>query len=402
MKIQITPSMAFGRIYAPPSKSISHRMLLAASLSSGTSYIENIAFSQDILATISCLENLGAKIEKSESSVKVTGVSPEDMNSAILNCNECGSTLRFLIPIAFISGKKMVFKGTQKLLSRPLSIYNEIAKENDIQFDLSASSLTVCGKIKPNTFKVLGNISSQFISGLLFALPLLDGTSKIEIIPPIESKSYILLTLKTLSDFGIKTEFQNNTITILGNQKYTQFNGTIEGDASNAAFFDSLNFLGGNVKIDGINPNTLQGDGIFHALFEDIKSKKNIDLSNCPDLGPIAFVLAAFLGGGHFTGTKRLSLKESDRCKSMQDELLKFGISSQILENEMNILSSKLLPPQSELSSHNDHRIAMALSILMTKTGGVLNGAESVSKSMPNFFEELSRLNIEVNKIELD
>lgn len=395
MNVQILPSVAAGSVSAPPSKSTAHRALICGALSRG-SRITNLAASEDIKATLSCLKALGAQVTETENGVYIGGADvfcpPE---GAVLNCNESGSTLRFLLPLCLLSGKEITLTGTERLLSRPLSIYEDICKEQGIAFTKTTGSVTVQGKLKSGGYQVPGNISSQFITGLLYTLPLLPGDSRLEVTGAFESASYIDLTLSALADFGIQITRQENTFFIPGNQRYQAADYTVEGDMSNAAFLEGFNLLGGNVCVEGILENSLQGDRVYMQMFRELsQGKKEFDLSDCPDLAPVMFALSAFCGGAVFTGTRRLKLKESDRAEAMAAELKKLGIASTIEENSVEIHPGSLSAPTEPLQGHNDHRIVMALSLLLTKTGGCIEGAQAVKKSYPDFFDVIKNLGI--------
>lgn len=395
MTVYIKPSKAQGSISAPPSKSLSHRAIICAALSRGAN-ISNITLSQDINATIGALKALGANAVISDSSVSIGGLSADSVKPANIDVNESGSTLRFLIPIALIGGNKTVFTGSNRLFSRDLSVYEEIAKEQGIKFVKQENSLLVCGKLKSGEFSIRGDISSQFVSGLMFALPLLEGDSFIKFITPIESKPYIDMTVEVLSRFGIIVEYKNGGYFIKGNQKYKACDYKVEGDFSNAVFLDAFNLLGGNVIVDGLNGDTSQGDSIYREFFKTIKSGGVYDLSDCPDLAPVLFALSAHFSGAHFKGTKRLKIKESDRAVAMSEELLKFGAEMIVGVNAVTVKKSELHIPDLPLNSHNDHRIVMALSILASAYGGQIDGAEAVNKSYPDFFSDIKKLGIEV------
>ncbi len=397
--VKIAPAKLCGKVSAPPSKSISHRALICAALAEGESVISNLAFSQDILATVDALTAIGAKIEKSdEATLKVTGIVGKPKSLGILGCRESGSTLRFMIPICLLSSDEFKLSGSEKLLSRPLGVYSDIFKVRYCGSDGKVLTLASGEPIKAGEYTIAGNISSQFITGMLFALPLCEGDSKIVIEGNFESASYVDLTLASMAEFGIKITREGNIFYIKGNQKYISTNTRIEGDASNAAFFEALGLIGGEIEVEGLNPYSLQGDMVFKKNFELLKacSGAPIDLSDCPDLAPILFSAAALAGGGVFTHTDRLRLKESDRIAAMQEELAKFGASLEVIDGAhggtVKVLPRKLHAPTEPLSSHNDHRIAMSLSVLLCKFGGVIEGAETVRKSMPNFFEELISL----------
>ncbi len=398
MKVKIYKSRARGVFTAPPSKSMAHRQLICAALAEGESKIKNIALSDDIKATIDCLRAIGSKIEITENCAKVRGISgklPDD--EVVLNCRQCGSTLRFFVPLCMLSGKKAVLLGEPSLIARPMTIYEKICKEQRLLFEKTDKSITVCGKIKGGRYEIPGNISSQFVSGLMFALPLISEDSKILLLPPVESKPYIDLTLSALSDFGIDISQNGSEYNISGNQRYKAHDTSVEGDWSNAAFFEALNLIGGEVEICGLDENSLQGDRVYKELFKRLKAGENeIDICDCPDLAPILFVLAAYLNGAKFVGTKRLKIKESDRAAAMKEELSKFNIKMQVNENSVEVFKSNITSPEKTLFSHNDHRIVMALSVLLTVFGGEIEGADAAAKSFPDFFEKLQTLGVEV------
>lgn len=384
---------------APPSKSMGHRLLVSAGLSQEKSVIHGVAPSEDMYATMDCLRALGAKIEYENGTATLVGIDPRSVpDGAVLHCRECGSTLRFFVPIALLSGRRITFCGSEKLFSRPMSVYEDLCRERGFEYSLSHDSLTVCGKLSGGTYLVRGDISSQFISGLLFALPLCESESRIELTTPLQSRPYVDMTISALRFFGVYAgSSDENTIEIKGGQSYRGRECTVEGDYSNAAFFDALNFVGADVKQSGLDPDSLQGDRVYREYFEKIAvGGAALDLSDCPDLGPVCMALAAETGGADFVGTARLRIKESDRCESMARELEKFGCKCEIYEDSMKILPSRLHAPTEILSSHNDHRIAMALSVLACKYGGVIEGAEAVNKSLPDFFGRLEKLGIKV------
>lgn len=386
----IVPFKANGKVSAPPSKSMAHRLLICAALCEGESVVENVELSDDIIATTECLKNLGAKIEIKDGTAYISGI--KEIESCTLDCNECGSTLRFMIPICLLANKKIMLTGTPKLLSRPLDVYEKICKENGFLFEKDGNELYVCGKLEAGEYIVNGNKSSQFISGLMFALPLLDGDSVITIIDP-ESYSYILLTAQALSAFGVDIELKANQIFIKGNQKYQPRNTYIEGDYSNAAFLDAFNFIGGDVQVERLDPDSLQGDKVYKQDFELLADGfAEIDLSNCPDLAPILFVVAALNHGAKFTGTRRLKYKESDRAGAMQAELAKFNVRTENEENTFTVFPSEIKAPTELVCGHNDHRIVMAFTVMMSVTGGTVTDVNAVNKSFPNFFEAIEKI----------
>jgi len=397
MTVTVNKSVAFGKITAPPSKSMAHRYLICAALSE-KSKVNNITLSEDIKATIGALRALGADIEIDKASVSVGGL---DFNKEItqeLFCNESGSTLRFLIPICWLFDREITLTGSKRLLARNFSVFEEISKESGFKFLKTENSITVKGKLQAGKYKVRGDVSSQFISGLMMALATLKSQSIIEITSALESGSYLKLTASALKSFGIDVSFLSEK-EILINPKSGFLSREInnEADYSNAAFLDAFNYLGGSVKVLGLDQNSMQGDKVYRKLFNLIShSAPEIDISDCPDLGPVLMALAAAKNGVSLTGTKRLKLKESDRGSAMKSELSKFGIKTIINENEIIIEKGILKKPNEPLFAHNDHRILMSLVILLTLTSGEIKGAECVNKSYPNFFEDICSLGIDL------
>ena len=395
MIVAITPSLAKGQVWAPPSKSMAHRALLCGALSEG-SVVSGVAYSKDIEATIGCLKALGGNVKQVDGQVHLGGLNPFAIpDNPELFCNESGSTLRFFIPLCMLSGKTVTLRGSQRLFQRPLSIYEQIAKEQGIFWEQSEDRVTLRGKLQSGAYQVPGDVSSQFITGLLYALPLLQGDSTLEVVGNFESASYIDLTLLALADFGIQIRREGNTFYIPGGQKMAANQYTVEGDCSNAAFLEGFNLLGGQVQVMGIDPNTLQGDRVYQQMFCQLQAgHREFDLSDCPDLGPVMFALAAAKGGAHFTGTARLRIKESDRSSAMAAELKKFGIEVLVEQDTVTVKSGVLQAPTEPLCGHNDHRIVMALTLLCCVTGGEIHGAEAVSKSFPDFFDKIRSLQV--------
>lgn len=402
MTVTIKPGKASGTVYAPHSKSLAHRLLICAGLCEGESTVHGITDCEDVSATLDCLSAFGASFERTDpDTLKITGCDIRKTAPAgALYCRESGSTLRFLLPPALLSGKTAMFRGAPSLLRRPMQVYEDLCREKKLLYVQDGDSIVVRGKLEAGNYTLVGNISSQFISGLLFALPLTEGDSTINIIPPIESRSYIDLTLSALHLFGIKADWSGErTISIPGSQHYVPCEATVEGDYSGAAFLDALNVLGGDVKVKGLCEGSLQGDSVYPRYFDMLgKGSPAIHIGNCPDLGPIMFALAAAKFGGVFSGTARLRIKESDRAAAMADELRKFGVSVSVSEDSVVIYPGKFHKPETPLFGHGDHRIVMSLAVLLTLTGGEIEGAEAVRKSFPDFFEKLSSLGIGVEK----
>ncbi len=404
MRVVIKPSRAGGRITAPPSKSMAHRLLICAGLSGGVSTVHGISDCEDVRATIDCLSALGIKCQRIGDDVRVYGKEPKDMAiRSQLFCRESGSTIRFFIPIALLLGKEAEFVGARSLMSRPMEIYRDLCHSHGFKFSQSADSIKLCGNLSGGIYELLGDVSSQFISGLLFALPTVDGNSEIRITKPIESLSYINMTLFALECFGVHADFDINEgiIRIAGGQKYKPQDIAVEGDYSGAAFIHALNYLGGDVTVDGLIEDSLQGDAVYKEYFELINNgTPTLDIENCPDLAPILFALACAKGGARFVGTRRLKIKESDRAMTMKSELAKLGAELQVFENEVIVKGGGISAPKEAIFAHNDHRIVMSLAVLMTVVGGEIIGAEAVKKSYPDFFCDLYKLGVMVEKYE--
>ena len=398
MRVKIAPSIARGTVSAPPSKSMAHRALICGALSCG-SRIDHIAYSQDIEATLRCLQAMGAVVKREEMAVTIGGLNPFVIPAdTVLDCGESGSTLRFLLPLCLLSGVPVHLTGSKRLLERPLSVYETLCREQDFTFVRNENSISVCGTLSSGRYRVPGNVSSQFNSGLIWALSLLDGDSEIEVIQPFESRSYVAMTRLTLSGFGVAVHEEQNRLFVSGNSRYRSCDYVVEGDCSNAAFLDAFNLLGGDVKVDGLSGESTQGDKVYKDFYRQLQMQQGeFDLSDCPDLGPVMFALGAALGGAKFHGTARLRIKESDRVACMVQELEKFGVTATVGENAVEIHSGRLQTPTQMLYGHNDHRIVMALSLLCSQVGGTIEGAEAVAKSYPNYFDEIRSLGIEVS-----
>ena len=285
-------------------------------------------------------------------------------------------------------------------MSRSLAVYKEMCLSQGIEFREDKESVTVCGRLTPGKYSVRGDVSSQFISGLMFALPLLPDDSIIDITGAIESGSYLGMTVKALADFGIRiSRTDERTIFIKGNQTYKPRTLCVEGDYSNAAFFEAFNSVGGNVAVAGLKKDTCQGDAVYRRLFGKlVRGCPEIDISDCPDLAPVLMAVAAANNGVRLIGTHRLKIKESDRGRAMAEELAKFGCSTEVWDNEVTVHPRMLKTPELPLSAHNDHRIVMALSLLCSITGGSIYGAEAVNKSFPDYFRKLASLGIKVEE----
>ena len=339
MEIKINKSIAKGVITAPPSKSYGHRLLIAGALSKNAE-IHNLSFCNDIEATYQSLNALGYHLERVDD---VVYINDRREASRILDCQESGSTLRFLIPLCLLEDEEITLKGSKKLFSRGLDIYIDIFKKQNIYYHLEEDSLTLKGKIKADKFIFRGDISSQFITGLLFVLPLLDDDSEIILSTPLESASYVDMSIHTLKAFGVIINRIDNHIHIKGKQKYnSHLRLKNEGDYSNAAFIDALNVLGGEVEIKGLNPCSIQADKEYNKYFSLIKEGcPNIDISNNIDLGPILFTLSILFHGATFKGIKRLRIKESDRIDDLLDSLKEYDVKYELKDDEIHLYPTK-------------------------------------------------------------
>lgn len=398
MNVSVLPSKAKGVIQAPASKSCAHRLLICAALSEGESVIGNIGTNDDILATVSCLKDLGADIKLEGTTATVKGVNYSDKKEKLnLFCNESGSTLRFLIPLSLVFSNEVEFTGKGRLLSRPQSVYEELFVEKGCCLKKSENALVASGKLKSGTYKVRGDVSSQFLTGLLFTLPLLDGDSEIVLTTKLESAPYVDITIDVLSKFGIVVAKNDTGFYIKGSQKYKCCNIDTEGDWSNAAFLEAFNLIGGNVTVKGLNKSSYQGDKIYREFYEKLSCEDpQFDITDCPDLGPILITCAVLKNGALITGTNRLKIKESDRGQAMAQELKKFGVYIEIGDNYIRIPDTRPRKPTSVIDCCNDHRIAMSFAVLCSETGGTLKDAECVNKSYPDFFKDIKNLGIHI------
>lgn len=397
MKIKIYKGSACGKVAAPPSKSMAHRLLIAAAMCEGESTVRRLPLCEDVLATLDCLGALGVKTELCGEDIKVYGIDfRKAAANAPLHCRESGSTMRFMIPLALLSGNELKVTGKSGLLARPMTVFEDLAKEHSLKFLKNEDGYTVKGPLKAGEYSLPGNVSSQFITGLMLALSSLEGDSRIKITGSLESRSYLELTRAALSVFGVKVVWENDmSLYVRGGQRFVPRDVTVEGDYSGAAFLLALNRLGGDVEVCGLDKDSLQGDRVADELLCRLDAKNaEIDITDCPDLGPILFATASARFGATFTGTRRLKIKESDRAAAMAEELSKLGVKVSVFDNTVTVEGGGLTAPNEELSGHGDHRIVMSLAVLLTLTGGVVSGAEAITKSYPDFFEHLTSLGI--------
>ena len=400
MNITIKKGTASGVVSIPSSKSVAHRLLINAALTDGETIINGLSLNEDIGATIDCLKTLGAKIDYSHGRCTVHGTNGRRESLRRLHCRESGSTLRFMIPLCLDSVKTELY-GSPRLIERPHSVYGEICEKNGFLWQSDGEKITVCGGLKSGEYEVPGNISSQFITGLMLALPTLEGDSVIRLTTEPESLSYIDMTVASLAAFGIVIEKRSEREWFIKGSQNRRSPGIInvEADESGAAVFGALNYIGGDVKLDNLNNNSCQGDRVWRLFFPMLESgRPEISIKDCPDLGPILMSLAACLNGVTLRDTARLKIKESDRGGAMAEELEKLGVKVKVEENTITVDPSGIHAPNEALDGHNDHRIVMSLAIMLTQFGGKINGAQAVSKSMPQFFAMLNSLGIETEE----
>ena len=412
MLARILPSRLQGSVTVPPSKSMAHRALLCAGLAAGTTQIQGILPSQDMEATCRALTALGASIARQGSLARVQGVAgrPKAPQGPV-DCGESGSTLRFLIPAFALASAPARLTGRGRLPQRPLGPYGAIFHGQGLPFAQDETGVSFQGPLAPGDYTLPGDVSSQFISGLLFALPLLPGDSHIRIQPPFESRGYVNMTLQVMDDFGVQAAFLDGlTLRVPGNQRFTAPAAPflVEGDDSQAAFFLTLDAILGDVSVAGLSPRSIQGDRVMGEILARCGHVPGqpprplapfvADLGDCPDLGPILMTLGLFCRGeSRLLNAGRLRLTESDRGTAMARELSKLGGQASLAGDEIRIRQSRLRPGPA-LSSHGDHRIAMALAVaaLGARIPADIQGAEAVEKSYPDFWKDLAHLGARV------
>ena len=419
-KVKIQPGALAGTVNVPSSKSMGHREIICAALAQGTSVIDNISMSDDINATLRCLNALGVQTElmagrfNGRSAVKIYGTGTVNATGAVCDCGESGSTLRFLLPLGALCGAPVTFSGAGRLGERPLKPYYDIFEEQGVKYaPAQGLPVTVEGRLQSGTFKLPGNVSSQFVSGLLFALPLLEGDSQIVITTPLESQSYIDLTLSALAKYGIKVTNNNyQSFIIKGGQRYQSGNADVEGDWSQAAFWLVAGCLNGKITCGGADSTSLQGDRVVKDILLRMggnitqadgglaaaKSSLHgtvIDAADCPDIIPVLTVAAAVAEGTtKIINAGRLRIKECDRLHAIAAELNKLG-ADVTEEAESLVINGR---PQGltggRVSVWNDHRIAMSMAVASTVCAGpvIIEGSESVKKSYPTFWQDFALL----------
>lgn len=400
-----------GAVEIPPSKSVGHRALICAGLAAlgggGDSLLSRMGDSQDIHATRRCLEALGVAFAQEGDAVRVKGGG--ELRQA-LDCGESGSTLRFMIPVAAVGGDRVTFTGRGRLLDRPLGVYATIFGERGLEFDRQDGGIAVRGPLPSGDYHLPGDVSSQFVSGLLLALPLLAGDSRIILDSPLESAAYVALTIRVMKDFGVAVTQEGDSFSVPGGQRYSSGRYRVEGDWSQAAFFLAAGALGQPVSCLGLAEDSLQGDGaiveILRRMGAEVLWRRgalrassrglaavDIDAREIPDLVPVLAVLCSLARGtSRITGAGRLRLKESDRLNAMTTELRKLGADIRQGPDWLAITGKEKLAGGA-VDAHGDHRVAMALAVAAIRCDGpvILNGWEHVNKSYPRFWEDFEK-----------
>lgn len=418
MDIQIHPGKLRGEIAAPPSKSAAHRALICAALADGESRIGGVSFSQDIQATLGAVQALGAGVEADEEAgnVVIRGIqAPFPADSASprrIDCRESGSTLRFLLPLLPALGLEAEFTGKGRLPQRPIGVLaDELIRHGAAFSQTEGLPCTVRGKLKPGRYLLPGNVSSQFFSGLLFALPLLGGDSEVFFTRPLESAGYVEMTLGALEESGVRASLTPEGLSIPGRQQYRPFRQAVEADYSNAAFWLCAAALGSPLSCSGLAARSRQPDRAVLAILEEMGAQAafsdgvaritgdrlhavEIDCSPIPDLVPVLAVTAACAEGTTvFQNARRLRLKECDRLHAVADGLTRLGAEAVEEEDRLLVRGGRPLRGGT-VEGYNDHRIVMAMAIAATVCEGpvVISGAEAVEKSYPDFFQQFQQL----------
>ncbi len=386
MDITVYPSMLEGTVKAIASKSQAHRLFICAAFADKPTELTISETNEDIEATVGCLCALGARIKRTDTGYIVFPVEKVP-HCAALNCKESGSTLRFLLPVVGALGVDALFRTEGRLGERPISPLKEEMERMGCRITRPTPSTIHCqGSLRPGNYSIDGSVSSQFISGLLFACALMDGKSSINIIGKLESTPYVNMTWNTLNQFGITAN--NLGLTKPTSPQYID----VEGDWSNAAFFLASGALGNSVTVSNLNPESVQGDRVCHEIFKNGNTPICLNCADCPDLVPILSIYAAASNGGEFTGIRRLRLKESDRIASTCNMLKALGIEAVADDSKIIVKPGQILG--GTVDSCNDHRIAMSAAIAATvaKSPVTILNAQCVKKSYPRFWDDFKSL----------
>lgn len=399
MVVTIRPKTLAGAVTPPPSKSMAHRLILCAAMARGISVLHNVALSQDILATLRCAEALGAQWEQEASTLTITGIDRRPWSGELphFDCGESGSTLRFFIPIALAVAGGGVFTGRGRLMERPLKPYFDLFDEKNIAYEQKDGVLTVKGGLSTGTYPIAGNVSSQFLTGLLLALQLMEGESKLLLTTQLESRDYVTMTLEAMARFGAEVRQEGASFQISGGKGYHSREETVEADWSQGAFWYAANFLDNPVEVRGLDPGSVQGDRVVASYYWTLARPGDVelDLSQCPDLLPPLALMAALRNGTcRMVNAARLRIKESDRLASVAATLNALGVRVEEGPDSLTIHGGETLAGNVTLDCCNDHRIAMMAAIAATKCSGPINltGADCVNKSYPDFWDHYRML----------
>ena len=406
---RILPGQIRGELSAPPSKSAAHRALICAALARGESSVSPIAPSEDMAATLQVLTAMGVRAQHREEEILIRG-GAYTAQPVVLGCGESGSTLRFLLPVAAALGVPATFTGRGRLPQRPIGVLAQQMQAHGVQFSGFQMPFSIQGQLSPGEFLLPGDVSSQFITGLLFALPLLEGDSRITIAGPLQSAGYVQMTLDSLRESGIRVNILADGWTVPGGQHYLPHPRTVEGDWSNAAFWLCAGAIGGGVRVTGLRNDSLQGDKEVFALLERFGAQVSwdahavcvqsaplrgiaIDAGPIPDLVPILAVTAAFAQGEtEIYNAARMRLKESDRLASTAALINHLGGRAEEFPDRLVIHGGGLLGGR--VDGAGDHRIVMSAAIagLFCRQPVFIQGIEAVKKSYPDFFTKFSSL----------
>ena len=419
--VKFSPFVPNGTVNVPPSKSDVHRAIICAAMANGVSRISPVALSNDIKATIGCIKALGADAVLENNVLTVDGTNMYKNKTALLDCGESGSTLRFFIPIAAVGNINATFVGKGKLPQRPIGIFTEaLPKAGTVCKTEGGLPLEIKGQLKSGIFKIPGNVSSQFITGLLLALPILEGDSEIVLTSPLESVGYIAMTIRTMKQFGVNIQATEKGWHIKGGQSYKTCDYTTDGDWSQAAFFMVLGAVSGKVTVKGVAKDSTQGDkkcaeilARFGAkvtqLDNELTVEKGalkaitIDASQIPDLVPVLSVCAAFAEGTtRIINAERLRIKECDRLKATAELLNNLGGKVKELSDGLEITGVSSLKG-GNVNGYNDHRIVMSAAVCAARSDEDITAtfAMSINKSYPDFYIDYNSIGGKANVLDL-
>lgn len=419
--VKFSPFVPNGTVNVPPSKSDVHRAIICAAMANGVSKISPVALSNDIKATIGCIKALGADAVLENNVLTVDGTNMYKNKTALLDCGESGSTLRFFIPIAAVGNVNATFVGKGKLPQRPIGIFTEaLPKAGTVCKTEGGLPLEIKGQLKSGIFEIPGNVSSQFITGLLLALPILEGDSEIVLTSPLESVGYIAMTIRTMKQFGVNIQATEKGWHIKGGQSYKPCDYTTDGDWSQAAFFMVLGAVSGKVTVKGVAKDSTQGDkkcaeilARFGAkvtqLDNEVTVEKGelkaitIDASQIPDLVPVLSVCAAFAEGTtKIINAERLRIKECDRLKATAELLNNLGGKVKELSDGLEITGVSSLKG-GNVNGYNDHRIVMSAAVCAARSDEDITAtfAMSINKSYPDFYIDYNSIGGKANVLDL-